>query len=445
MAIVLGAVGGFVYVRSGSDLLDSVDAGLRSRAEILSAEVRAHGPTLADTGSALIERDEAFAQIADASGRIVQSSPVVAGKPLLDSSVVRDLGHPQLLDRRVPGIDNVTRVFAVPVQSSNGRSVVMVGSSLQDRSDELIQLASTLAVGGPIALILISLSGWALAGAALRPVERMRAEADEFSITNPRRRLPVPEGNDEIARLGATLNEMLDRIRASFERERSFVDRASHELRTPLAILKAELDLGLSRARSVDELETALRSAAGETDHLARLAEDLLVLSRLTEGRLPVHPEEVSLSGLLERSVGLYADRAEEARATIVVRASNEVVRVDPVRVRQALENLLDNALRHAGSGLTIEVLGERVEGSVRISVHDSGAGFPPALVDRVLQPFVRGRGGEGAGLGLAIVGAVAQAHGGSVLAGNDPRGGARVTLVIPDADAPSPSPSMAH
>ncbi|MDP9327818.1 MAG: cell wall metabolism sensor histidine kinase WalK, partial [Actinomycetota bacterium] len=219
MAAVLGAVGVFVYVRTGADLLAANDAGLRSRAEVLAAGIRANGPSVADVGATLIEPDEAFAQVAGASGAIEQSSPIVEGTPLLPADTIRSLSHPEFFDRRIGGIDDVARVLAVPVQTENGRSVVLVGSSLQDRRDQLLQLGATLAIGGPIALVVISWAGWVLVGAALRPVQRMQRESASISSTEQDRRLTLPAAQDEISRLGATLNAMLDRIQESFERE----------------------------------------------------------------------------------------------------------------------------------------------------------------------------------------------------------------------------------
>src|SRR4051794_19441065 len=312
-AAVLLAVGAFVYRSTGDDLLAAVDAGLLSRAELIAQDVRTNGPTVADTGSRLIEADEAFAQVADASGGIVESSPIVAGKPLLGAPTLRAIGRPTFFDRSVPGIDNTTRVIAVPVTPTpSGDSYVLVGASLQDRRDELIQLAVTLGIGGPIALIVIACAGWLLAGAILRPVEGMQREAGEITSSDLGRRLSLPPANDEISRLGRTLNSMLDRIEASFVHERRFVDNASHELRTPVAILKAELDLALSRARTSEELEAALRSAAEETDHLARLAEDLLVLSR--ERRRAPDPSKRGGASELDRG-GRPSLRAARSRS----------------------------------------------------------------------------------------------------------------------------------
>jgi heavy metal sensor kinase len=435
--LVLVAIGVFVYQRSAADLLDTVDAGLRSRAEILVADVRAHGPALADVGSNLIESDEAFAQIADASGVVVQSSEIVRGTALLSSDVLSALHGPTLFDRTVPGIDNTTRVLAVPVVTSTGRAIVVVGSSLQDRADQLLQLAATLGIGTPVALILISLAGWLLAGAALRPVERMRREAAEISMTDPVSRLTLPVADDEILRLGVTLNAMLDRIQASIERELRFVDDASHELRTPLSILKAELELALARPRSAGEMEAALRSASEETDHLVRLAEDLLVLARAHGGRLPVQGERTDLRELLQGIARRHEPRAAAAGVVITVEAPRTFAQVDSARLRQAVDDLLDNAVRHTPRGGRIVVSGERDEGSVRFAVQDTGPGFTPESLHRAFEPFERDGGAQendgGSGLGLAIVRVIAEAHGGSAQVENVPGGGARVTLVVRD------------
>lgn len=437
-AIVLASVGIFAYVRMASNLLAANDAGLRSRAEILASDVRQNGPALANVGADLIERDESFEQIADASGRIIQSSSIVSGTPLLPPITIRSLRRPELFDRTVAGIDNVTRVLAVPVETSNGRSVVMVGSSLQDRADELLQLAATFAIGGPLALATLSLAGWLLAGATLRPVERMRAEAAEISTAADNRRLTTPQVGDEVARLGGTLNRMLDRIQASAETERRFLDNASHELRTPLGILRSEVDLALSRGRTVHELEAALRSVSEETEHLTRLADDLLVLSRAHEGKLSIHPEQVSLAELVSSVCAHFESQSARAGVRIDVDVDDRTVIVDPVRIRQALDNLLANALRHTSTGDVVLVSGRRDDGAIRLAVEDSGPGFANEILPKAFEPFVRGAGGDvngggvGTGLGLPIVRAIAEAHGGSAIAENRSEGGARIIVSIP-------------
>ena len=165
-------------------------------------------------------------------------------------------------------------------------------------------------LGGPAVLLLAILAGYAVAVAALRPVEAMRRRAAAIGASTPEKRLPVPAGRDELSRLAETLNDMLGRLQSALEHERRFVDDASHELRTPLALLKTELEIALRQPRSRDELEAALRSAADETDRLTRLAEDLLLVARADEGRLPIRLERVSARGLL----GDVAARFERSR-----------------------------------------------------------------------------------------------------------------------------------
>src|SRR6266508_1393506 len=197
--------------------------------------------------------------------------------------------------------------------------------------------------------------GWVVAGAALRPVERMRIQAAAISASEPGRRLPPAGTGDEVARLGETLNEMLDRLEQALQRERRFVDEANHELRTPLSNLRIELDLALRRARSSEELEAALRSAADEAERLARLAEDLLVLARADRGRVPVRREEVDLAELVGGEVDAFAARARQADISIEARVPDGLrSSVDPLRMRQAVGNLLHKDVQQTTSSGTL-------------------------------------------------------------------------------------------
>jgi signal transduction histidine kinase len=298
--------------------------------------------------------------------------------------------------------------------------VLVVGTAIDDRNDALRTLAILLLVGGPVMLLLASAAGYGAAAAALRPVERMRRQA--AAMTEPAGRLPVGPADDEIGRLGTTLNAMLARLEDAYARERAFVADASHELRTPLAILKAELELALRSGRSPDELEAALRSAAEETDRLVRLAEDLLVIARVEEGRLPMRPVPLDAAAVL----GRFGPADTPAGLT---------VRADPERLDQALRNLVDNARRHGGGH--VELAAERVNGSVELHVRDHGPGFPPAFLDSAFERFTRAdpaRARGGTGLGLAIVDVIARAHGGAAGASNRAGGGADVWISLPCA-----------
>jgi len=241
----------------------------------------------------------------------------------------------------------------------------------------------------------------------------MRARAAEISASHRGQRLPVPAQRDELGRLGETLNDMLARLELAFERDRSFVSDASHELRTPLALLKTEIELALEEPRSKRELEAALRSAGEETDRLAQLAEDLLLLARIDKGLLPLRSTPTVLDELFERVAERFARRAREADRTIACDGHGIEIVGDSLRLEQALSNLVDNALRHGRGTVRVDAL-ER-DGSVELHVGDEGDGFPSNFCPRAFERFSRadaGRSGGGAGLGLAIVEEVAPTTG---------------------------------
>jgi signal transduction histidine kinase len=325
-------------------------------------------------------------------------------------------------------------VIAARSQDDGVRYTILVAASIAERREALSNLLRLLLIGGPVALLLSTLAAYGVATAALRPVGAMRRRAAAISSEEPGTRLPVGAADDEIAELGRTLNEMLDRLEAAIERERRFVADASHELRTPLAILKAEVELALEEGRSAEELRTALRSSGDEVDRLAGLADDLLVLARADEGRLPLRPERIVVRELVARVGHGFGMRLDPRRLTCVV-PERLVVEADPLRVEQALTNLLDNAARHGAGTIAVEAAGG--DDVVEITVRDEGDGFPDELLAHATERFARaGRGSGGAGLGLALAESIAMAHGGSLKVAND--GGARVTMVLPKA-APDP------
>jgi heavy metal sensor kinase len=435
MAVVLGAVGAFLYLRLGESLEEQLDESLQARAATLAALVRARGGDLAD--EELSAAEEGFGQVLSVDGTVLASAPQVGDLALVSpAEAERARAGPIIVQRgSVPGVDGGTaRVLATTAEGRDGPVVLVVGGSLEDRDDALAGLLAQLLVGGPVALVLASLAGYLLAAAALRPVEAMRRQAAEISSEEPGRRLPLPEARDEIRRLGETLNSMLGRLEAGLARERRFAADASHELRTPLALLQTELELALRRPRSPEEHEQALRSAAEEVDRLARLAEDLLVLARADAGRLPLRLAPIDPDDLLSSVARRFAGRAASGgRGIELACAPDASLAGDRLRLEQALGNLVDNALRH-GAG-TVRLAAERSDGVVVLRVSDEGAGFAPDFLPRAFDRFARAdeaRGGGGAGLGLAIAEAIVRAHGGHAAAANVPGDGAVVSLSLP-------------
>jgi len=446
-AIVQLALGAFVYALVRHDLTASIDLGLRSRAQTLVDGVARGDLSVAAGGGALIDSDEALNQVIDPGdaavpASVVATSPAATGlPPLLDSGQLASLTGPLFVEKVVPQVDtDPLRLLAVPATGSGGRPLaVVVGATLGDRQDAMHVLLVALGAGTPVAIALTAVAAWFVAGRGLRPVERLRREAAAISASDLGHRLAVPATRDEIARLADTLNGLLDRVQTSVDRQARFVDDASHELRTPLSILKMELDLALARDRGAEELRAALRSAAGETDRLIALAADLLVLARLNGGQLPVHREPVDLAALLATVDATYQPRARERGVRLAMAGPPVPVSVDPVRIRQAVENLLDNAIRATPAGGTVTVEAVECPEGVRIVAEDTGPGFPDSIRGREFEPFTRAdpAADDGAGLGLAIVLAVVTAHQGTVEARNLPGGGARVTITLPGAVLP--------
>jgi signal transduction histidine kinase len=399
MALLLAALGTFLYLQLRSSLDEQLAARLHAQADAAAA-------------GSLVVKEESVAQVLGADGRVIRGFEAQLAPPAT---------RERFVDRDVAGLeDNPYRLLVVPAE---GAETIVVGASLEDRDDALAGLLAAFLVGGPIALALSTLLGYMLVGALLRPVENMRRRAAEISTETAGQKLPLPHARDEIFRLGRTLNEMLARLEAGIARERRFVADASHELRTPLALLRTELELARRRHRTPGELRAALDSAAEEVERLTRLAEDLLVLARADEGRLPLRREPIRVKELLETVAGRFPQAIE------VGAPDGDTIVGDRLRLEQALGNLVDNALRHGAGRVRLDA--ERRDGSLHLRVSDEGPGFPPELLPTAFERFTRGdeaRERGGTGLGLAIVAAVAKAHGGRAHAS-----GSTVTIELPD------------
>jgi two-component system, OmpR family, sensor kinase len=395
MALVFGALGPFLYFRLRGSLDEQLNAGLRAHAQAVATLVRRGGNL--ETGSSLVEADESFAQVLTNSGTVRDASlGSLQSRPLLSAEERnRSRSGTLFLDRdtvREVDEDDPFRLLATPIE----RAIVVTGASLEDRDEALASLLTQLLLGFPIALVLSGLAGYTLATAALRPVVK--------------------------------------RLEAGLARERRFTADASHELRTPLALLQAELELALRRPRSLEELRSALESAAEEVDRLTRLAEDLLVLAGADEGRLPLRRSAVAVGDLFETVARRFAPRAQAGgRALAVATGPDQTIVADRVRLEQALGNLVDNALRHGGG--TIRLQADSRDGTTMLQVSDEGEGFPSSFLPHAFERFARAdeaRSRGATGLGLAIVDAVARAHGGTASAANRHEGGAVVSLSFP-------------
>lgn len=441
MVIVLAATGAFLYLRLESELNQSINSDLTVRADQLIDAVRVDELPLGEAARTVLTRRPAqFAQILTHSGD--KFTPQDTGPPALPRAHVKAASqHATIVE--LPGFrqtDNPERLLAVPFLFEKRHLIAVVGASLESRDEALGNLRKLLLIGGPIALLLASLAAYWTVGRALRPVEAMRRRAADVSASGSGQRLPVPPADDELRRLGETLNQMLDRLETALERERAFVDDASHELRTPLAAHKAELELALRYGASDEELRAAIASAIEEADRLSQLAESLLVIARSDKGRLRLELEPIAIADLFATVRDRMAERAErDGRPLRFDEDSPAAVDGDRMRVEQAIGNLVENALRH-GDGV-VRVWARPEDGRVEIHVSDEGEGFPPDFLPHAFERFRRAdtaRSGDGTGLGLAIVKAIAEAHGGSAAARNETGGGADVWIELAAAKRPA-------
>ena len=434
MAVLLAGLGAFLYLQLRSDLDETIDDNLTSRLSEVGGLVAA-SPRPRGYGFSFGDQDETFVQVLDAGGRVVYASATAGDRPLVATSEIPGGDEPAELARSsIGGLEGGGRLLVAPPDQRG--LVLVVGASLDDRDETLSTLLTLFAIGGPAALLLASLAGYWAAGSALGPVERMRRRAAEISAGDPGERLPVPPVDDELGRLGSTLNEMLGRLEAAIDRERRFVDDASHELRTPLALHRAELELALRYGDDPAELRRAIASGIEELDRLVALAEALLVVARTGEDGLALAVEPIAVGDVFTAIRARFRARVKGANRELSIGAGADLtVRGDRLRLEQALTGLVDNALRH-GAG-EVRLWAEETEGEFVLHVADEGAGFPGDFIAHAFERFARAdaaRGRGGAGLGLAIVDTIVRAHGGRAAARNLPDGGADVSISLPRA-----------
>ncbi|MDX2695056.1 HAMP domain-containing histidine kinase [Streptomyces ipomoeae] len=302
-------------------------------------------------------------------------------------------------------------------------------ASEKQRADEVFQVL--LAISG-VALLMATGIAWVVAGRILKPVRLVRTTAAQLTEQDLTRRIPV-HGRDDVAALAETFNAMLDRLERAFAAQRQFVDDAGHELRTPITIVRGHLEL---MGDDPGEREETIRLVTDELDRMSRIVEDLLLLAKAERPDF-VRPEPVQLA---ELTADVYVKaRTLGERDWQLAEVADREAELDPQRITQAMVQLAQNAVQHTTTGQTIRI-GSRAEGSaVELYVVDSGPGVQPQDAQVIFERFRRGtarRGarGSGAGLGLSIVRAIAEAHGGRVRLHDTEGGGATFVLTLEEA-----------
>ena len=455
---ILFALGSWLFVaKLSASLLATIDAQLAAQLDRAGRYAppsagAAHGSSApGGAARASLARDslgegagsplpgEYVVQVIDPTGRLRGASTDAGTTPMLSAAELSQ-ARTQRIVLTTSGEGEQERLMAAPLPQHPGW-VAVAGVSLEGFNGTRGDVTRQLAIGGIVFVAAAGLGGYGLARAALSPVERMRREVASVSARHPAPGIQVPRTRDEIAALATTMNELLGRLQAAVSQQRALVADASHELRTPFAVLRGELELASRPGRSRDELAAAVEHATEEVTRLARITEQLLFLARADEDKIPPQLARTSIAELLARSAEHASARARAAGVSCHVDAPvGLAAAIDPDRIREAVDNLADNALRFAPAGTRIVLSASAIGQDLLIEVKDSGPGFPAEYLPQAFQRFTRpsdsgrARSEGGAGLGLAIVNAIARAHGGWASAANRPGGGAVAALHLPGA-----------
>jgi signal transduction histidine kinase len=436
-AALLFAIGGWLFAAALSAAqLRVIDSQLT--AQLAQAAQYVPGTGSGAPAAANPVPGEYVVQVVDSAGRVRGAIPDAGGAPLLTTASLNQARRAQLWTTSITDEER-TRVTGAPLPAHPGW-VAIAAISLEAYDATQSQVARELAIAGAAFVVIAGLGAYWLARAALSPVERLRRQVAAISGRGDVSAVRVPPTKDEIAALAGTMNELLGRLQHAIERERSFVADASHELRSPLAVLRGELELAGRPGRGPAELAAAVHLASEEAERLTRITDDLLLLARGDAGHLDLRCAETDLRELAGRSASRAAARLTAAGLTCRLEVPPGTrAFVDPDRIGQAIDNLLANALRFAPPGSAIVIAAAEDGPDIRLEVRDDGPGFPADFLPHAFERFrrpgtARSRDGGGAGLGLAIVAAIAAAHGGHAQARNNPGGGAAVSLWLPGA-----------
>lgn len=380
-----------------------------------------------------------FAQVLDSSGRVVASDRAISGIPAVASisvspgeRVVRTMDDIlEDYEDEAGGLEDQGpyAVVALGVTLPDGPGAVLVAASLEDAAQARNAILPLLGFGLPLLLVLVGITVWVLTGRALRPVERMSAEAGRISALALDRRLPLPAARDELHRLAATLNDMLERLEDASIRQRRFVADASHELKSPLATMRTMVDVAMRDGRLDDDL---VEDLSAEIVRMQSLVADLLLLAQHDESPPQSPFEEVDLDQVVLAIAGSVVRRGITLDTSGVAPAR---VMAEEGRLSRLIRNLVENALRHAGSRVWVEV-SER-DGAAVVAVSDDGPGVPASEAERIFERFVRldesrARDTGGAGLGLAVARTIAGEFGGAIDLIDSRHGGATFELRLP-------------
>lgn len=315
---------------------------------------------------------------------------------------------------------------------------IRVGRSLQETIYALGNLKTILFISVPLYIVLASIGGFFLADRALRPIDYITKTARDISRSHLSKRLQMPKTEDEVGRLSTTFNEMLDRLEASFKKERQFTSDASHELRTPVAIISAQAEQGLALLKNKQNKECAdaFMSIQAECRKMSYLISQLLMLNKSDEGKYELNLETLDLNLIAEEVANEFKSLSSKKEIKIIFNSQDNIlINADQTLITRMLINLVDNATRYTSSGGTVKISLLKENDSAVIKVSDTGKGIEKKDIDHIFDRFYQAneaRNGQGSGLGLSIVKWIVQVHKGEVSVESEPGKGSTFTVRLP-------------
>ncbi len=452
-AILLGfgliVFGWFLYFTLSRSLIDATDTKIKAVAEIISRTALSPSSALGlpDDFDYILDRffgiktSGKFIQIVDQTGKVgARSSSLKDFKIPLSSEAFHNALQGKITYETINIIGRYPiRIITYPVMNRGKlANLIQVGTSIENIKDTLDSLLYILYLGIPLAVILASLLGWLIANRALRPVDEITRTARRIGAENLSERLVVNGPKDEIGRLVETFNEMISRLEVSFNKIKQFTSDASHELRTPLTILKGETEIALKTEDTVEGLKEVLASNLEEVNRMSRIVNDLLMLSRIDRGAERFVMEEVNLEDIVTEKFEQARTLARDKGIEVTLANSTRVaVRGDPVKLRQLILNLLDNAIKYTPEGGMVTISLDKANGNAVLVVSDTGIGINKDALPHIFDRFyrvdkARSRDLGGSGLGLSICKAIVTAHNGDIEVTSRQGKGTTFTVTIP-------------
>jgi signal transduction histidine kinase len=430
MTICLALAGGVLLLVLYRSLASTAQNAAAARAEQISTQLRTDAPREVDPSLLVTDSQIGAVQIVDAAGTVLAASTGAPRSPL--ATAVLTAGQARSVGRAEdPGGEFDYWVSARATAVPGGPVTILVGADREPVESVVTRVAALLAVGCPIIIALVILGTYRLVGAALRPVEAIRAQVASISSTDLAQRVPVPGTRDEVAYLALTMNAMLARLERGRAAQHRLVSDASHELRSPLSTITTALEMATGRPELLDN-ELIDESLLPEAHRMRQLIEDLLLLARADEDAMELRHDDVDIDDLLLAEASRLRGM-ESVHAVTHIEACRTVG--DHAALARVIRNLVDNAVRYAASTVTMDCHPE--SGHVVIIIGDDGPGIPAEDRARVFERFVRldptrTRSSGASGLGLSIVEQIVRSHGGTVAVGDAASRGAVFTLTLP-------------